>query len=352
MTTDSVIPVATPDTLPAALPKAELHLHLEGSAQPGTLVELAARHGVVLTPQEAAAHYAYRDFGGFLNAFKWVTSFLRTPADYGLLAEHLVEQCLAQNVLYAEVTLSVGVMLRKGEDVEANFAAVRQAVDRALPRGLRLQWVFDATRQFGPAAALEVARWAARLKSAGVVAFGMGGDELVFPVADFRGVYDWVLNEGLHALVHAGEIGGPETIRDAVELLGAERIGHGIAAVRDPSVMDLLGARQITLELCPTSNLRTGALARQLGRAEARIEDHPIRHFFDRGIRVTLSTDDPAMFHTDLDTEYRLALRLGFSPAELVRIAEMSFVAAFLPPPEKRSLLESFRAKTRALGLV
>ncbi len=336
----------------AAIPKAELHLHLEGSIEPATLVELAARHGVTLSPEAAAAHYVYEDFAGFLEAFKWVTSFLRTPEDYALITARLAHQLLAQNVLYAEVTLSAGVMLYRQQDIEANFAALREAATQAQVRGLRMQWILDATRQFGPAAAMEVARVAAGLKSAGVVAFGLGGDELALPAADFRSVYDFAASQGLHRVVHAGEVGGPESVRDAVELLGAERIGHGIAVMHDSPTIDLLLARRIPLELCPTSNICTGALARQLGRANARIEDHPLREFFAQGLGLTLSTDDPAMFHTTLLGEYGLGPRLGLNPAQMMRIAEMGFEFAFLPAEEKRSLREAFRARTKPLGLV
>lgn len=340
------------ETFLAELPKAELHLHLEGSIEPATAVALAARHGVTLMPEEVAARYSYQDFTEFLEAFKWVTSFLQTPADYALVTECLADQLVAKNVVYAEVTLSVGVMLWRTQDVEANFMAIRDVGTRARKKGLRLQWVFDAVRQFGPDAAMEVARWAARMKSEGVVAFGMGGDELALPAADFRRVYDYAAAEGIHRLVHAGEVGGPEAVREAVVLLGAERIGHGIAAMRHERTMDFLAARQIPLEICPTSNLRTGALARQLGQTEAQVEDHPLGEFFARRLCVTLSTDDPAMFRTDLVREYILGLQTGLRPTELVQIAQAGFESAFLPAEEKRSLLESLRAKTSSLRLV
>ncbi len=341
-----------PEILFAAIPKAELHLHLEGSIEPATVVELAARHGETLTREQAAARYVYDDFLGFLEAFKWVTSFLRTPADYALITERLAERLLSQNVIYAEVTLAAGVMLYRKQDVEANFAGIREAAAAAQARGLSLQWILDATRQFGAAAAMEVARLAARLQSDGVVAFGLGGDELALPAADFRSVYEYAASQGLHRVVHAGEVGGPESVRDAVELLGAERIGHGIAVMHDASLADLLAARKIPLELCPTSNLCTGALARQLGRANAQIEDHPLGDFFARGLGVTLSTDDPAMFHTTLLDEYNLGPHLGLWPRELARIAEMGFEFAFLPALEKEALLQAFRARAKALGLL
>lgn len=346
-----MIPTET-ETLLAALPKAELHLHLEGSIEPATVVELAARQGVALTPGEAAAHYDYGNFAGFLEAFKWVTSFLRTPADYALITERLIEHLLRQNVLYAEVTLSVGVMLRRKQDVQANFAAVAEVAGRTQAGGLRVQWIFDAVRQFGVQAAMEVARTAAQMRAAGVVAFGMGGDELALPAAEFRRVYDYAASEGLHRLVHAGEIGGPESVREAVDFLGVERIGHGIAVMRDARTMDFLGARQIPLEICPTSNLATGALARQLGRTEVTPDDHPLPRFFSRGLGVTLSTDDPAMFRTSLSQEYRLALGLGLKLSDLARIAEMGFEFSFLPKPEKQALLETFRSQKDSLGLI
>ncbi len=339
-------------SLLAALPKAELHLHLEGAIEPSTVVELAARQGVSLSQAEAATHYAYRDFAGFLDSFKWVSSFLRSPADYALIAERLTERLLQQNVIYAEVTLAGGVMLLRQQDLLANFAALCEVASRARAQGLRIQWILDAVRQFGAETALEVARAAASLAKDGVVAFGLGGDELAIPTPEFRKVYDFAAANGLHRVAHAGEVGGAASVREAVELLGAERIGHGIAAAGDARVMDFLVARGVPLELCPTSNLATGALARQFGRDSARIEDHPLAQFFRRGMRVTLSTDDPAMFQTDLNREYAFGLQMGLRLDEMVRIAEMSFESVFLPADEKRALHAEFRAQAGALGLL
>src|SRR6202034_1739046 len=162
----------TPTVLDA-LPKAELHLHLEGSIRPETAVELAERHGVTLTAPEVAARYNYNNFGGFIEAFKWVTSFLRDPEDYALVTRKLAEELVRQNVVYAEITLSVGVMLRRMQNVEANFAAIREAAGGVLYSRLRTGWIFDAARQFGTDAAMEVARWAVKLHRSGVTAFGM-----------------------------------------------------------------------------------------------------------------------------------------------------------------------------------
>ena len=341
-----------PSELLRAWPKAELHVHLEGAIEPETVVELAARRGQSLTRQEAAAQYTYADFHGFLEAFKWVTALVREPQDYALIAERLVENLRNQNVVYAEITLSVGVMLRRHQNVKANFEALRAAAEQAAGGALRLQWVFDATRQFGAEQAMEVARLAAEHRGEGVVAFGLGGDELAVAAEEFRRAYDLARSHGLHALAHAGEIGGAEEVRQAVEILGAERIGHGIAAVQAPHVMELLAARRVPLEVCLTSNLRTGALGKLTGRPAAGFLDHPLAELFRAGVPVTLSTDDPAMFQTNLCQEYEAAAIAGLTIHELAHVVEEGMEAAFLPEPARDALLTGFREVLRAQGLV
>ena len=330
------------ETFWQALPKAELHVHLEGSIEPLTVVELAARHGVTVTLAEASARYAPGDFARFIESFIWVTSFLREPEDYALIARRFAESMKRQNVLYAEVTLSIGIMLRHQQDPAANFAALRDAA--AQVPGVRLTYIFDAVRQWGAAAAMEVARIAAELRSPDIVAYGIGGDELGLPTSDLREVYEFVAAHGMHRLIHAGEIGGPELVREAVEMLGAERIGHGIAVMRDERTMDFLASRNIPLEVCPTSNLRTGALARQLGEKTAAYEQHPLPFFFRRGLPVTLSSDDPAMFETTLCDEYEHVHRMGLSRMEMVRLAEASFHHAFLSEDDRSDLLGKFHS--------
>ncbi len=336
------------ESLILALPKAELHLHLEGSILPGTAVELASRHGITVSETDVAARYSPGDFAKFLDAFKWVTSFLRTPADYAVITNSLAEQLLAQNVVYAEVTLSIGVMLRRNQNPLLNFAAIRTAASAFESRGLRIQWVFDAVRQFGVPAAQQVAELAAQSRNDGVVAFGLGGDELALPASDFRGVYEFAASHGLQKLIHAGELGHARSVREAVEDLGVARIGHGIAAMADPRVMDFLVARSVALEICPTSNIRTGALALQLGLPSIRIEQHPLPTFLDRGLQVTLSTDDPAMFETTLLDEYRFAAEMGIAEETMVRLLEMSFQSAFLPADQKKRYLQSVRTTQAA----
>jgi aminodeoxyfutalosine deaminase len=313
----------------ASIPKAELHLHLEGSVQPSTVCALTARHGVTVTEQEVRRRYAYQNFVEFLETFKWVTSFLRDPQDYALITRDLAEYLLSQRVMYAEVTISIGVMLLRKQRPENNFEAILAAAEPFETRGLRMNWIFDGVRQFGAEAAGRVVEAAKECASKSIVAFGIGGDELSVPTKEFRPIYEQAAALGLHRLIHAGEIGGPEKIREAIELLGVERIGHGIAAINDPALMDLLADRRIPLEICPQSNLRTGALALQLRRTDAQMENHPLPALFRHGIPIVLSTDDPAMFHTTLREEYEHAHRLGMTENELLRLAQMSFDFAF-----------------------
>jgi aminodeoxyfutalosine deaminase len=323
----------------ASLPKADLHLHLEGSIQPATVCALTASHGVTMSEEEVRQRYAYRDFSEFIEAFKWVTTFLREPADYALIANDLAEHLLTQNVVYTEVTLSIGVMLLRKQRPEANFEAMLRATEPFEKRGLHFRWVFDAARQFGVEAAMEVVECAKRAASKAIVAFGIGGDELVVPTKDLQPVYERAGKVGLHRLIHAGEVGGPEKIRESIELLGAERIGHGIAAITDPELMDMLVERQIPLENCPGSNIKTAALAKQLRREDVRIEDHPLPKFLRHGIPVVLSTDDPAMFHTNLVSEYENATRMGLTESELAQLVANGFKHAFdLPAPLRQQL--------------
>ena len=313
----------------ASLPKAELHLHLEGSIRPNIACALAARHGVELSEEEVRRRYAYTNFAGFLDAFKWVTSFLREPGDFALATTDLAEQLLQQNVVYAEITLSVGVMFLRQQRVEANFEAIVESSEPFAKRGLRINWIFDAVRQFGPEAAMRVVEAARRCGSQRIVAFGIGGDEMSLPTAQFRKVYERAGEYGLHRLMHAGEIGGPEKIREAIELLGAERVGHGIAAIHDEGLMELLAERGIPLEICPGSNLRTGALGVQRGRKNATLEEHPLPELIRKGVPVTISTDDPAMFHTSLQEEYAAAHRMGMTEEELAGLVASGFRFAF-----------------------
>ena len=299
------------------MPKAELHLHLEGAVEPETLHEMDPS-----TPmEELRAIYSYADFNGFLKAFAAVGKRLRTPGDYALATRRLLERLEAENVRYAEIMLAAGVILWKGQDFEPVFEAVREA---ALGSRVQVRWILDAVRQFGAEQAMQVAEWAAERTGRGVAAFGIGGSEERGPAEWFTEVFAFARSAGLRLTAHAGETGDPESIRAALRL-GVERIGHGIAAAGDPELMRELRERDIPLEISITSNLVTGVVKR--------LEDHPVRRLFDAGVPIVLNTDDPAMFGCTLTGEFRLAARqFGFSEGELRGIAENGFRYAFSHP--------------------
>ncbi|MGA7557962.1 MAG: adenosine deaminase [Terriglobales bacterium] len=329
-----------PSSFIFSLPKAELHLHLEGSIEPSTLLELRQRHGMDgASLAEVEQLYNYADFKGFLAAFKDVTGHLRAPEDYELITYRLMERLRAQNVLHAEVIVSVGVCLWRKQD----FAAIFEGMERGRQRGekdfgISLLWIFDAIRQFGAEKAQSVLDLAIQFRDRNVVAFGIGGDELAGPPEWFAGVYARAAEHGLHLTAHAGESAGPESIWGALNLK-AERIGHGLTAGQDPELIEELAERQVPLEVCVTSNLRTGCCAE--------LAQHPVRHYFDEGLMLTLNSDDPAMFRTSLAAEYALVQEtFGFSDEHLRELARNSFEASFLPPEKKIAFLNLLDAAT------
>ena len=294
--------------------QAELHLHLEGSVETETLLELDGS----LTREEIAAATSYADFAGFIQSYVWVNRKLKSPADYGLIARRLFERLANEAIAYAEVTLSVGTMLWKGQDAAPIYDAVQREACRAK---LDVRWIMDAVRQFGPEAARPVFELAAERVNEGVVAIGLGGFESGFRATDFAELYQRARDHGLHTVCHAGETSNAQDVWDALAI-GAERIGHGIRAVEDPRLLAHLRHKQVPLEVCISSNLRTGAVAS--------LEEHPVRRLFDAGVPITLSTDDPALFACSLEGEFAIARdRLGFAPAELRLIQENSFLFGF-----------------------
>jgi aminodeoxyfutalosine deaminase len=309
-----------------ALPKAELHLHLEGTIEPSTLAALAQFHGVPALPADL---YDYPDFPGFLQAFKRVCGLLRFPQDYHLVTKRMAERLHHDGVTYAEVYISAGVMLFKNESFPELFEGIRAGAQEARARyGVELRWILDAVRQFGVEPARRVAKLAVDYKSEGVIGIGIGGDEKAGPPEQFSEVYAYACENGLRLTAHAGEVAGPESMWGALRTLRAERLGHGVTAEQDPELVRHLVRERIPMDLCLTSNVRTGAIAR--------IEDHPLRRYFDAGMLVSLSTDDPAMFRTDLTQEYLLAHTVfGFTREELARLAYNSFLGSFLSESEK-----------------
>ena len=322
------------------LPKAELHLHLEGTIEPATLVELSElADAEPMTLAEAEALYQYKDFSGFLLAFKAVTRRLRGADEYELAAYRMIEQLAAQGVVHAEVYISVGVVYfwRKEEDAADPelFEKIFAGLERARVRGerefgLTLYWIFDAVRHFTVEEAQRVFRLAAKMRAEypSIIGIGLGGDERAAASEPFRAMYAEAKAAGLHLTNHAGETTGPEAIWEALSI-GSERLGHALSAVRDPELMILLRERAVPLELNPSSNARTGVCGS--------FAEHPLREYFDAGLMVTLNSDDPAFFGSNVENEYRLAASVhGFTGEELKRLAANSFEASFLPEDLKR----------------
>jgi len=326
-----------PNAFIRQLPKAELHLHLEGAVEPVTLLELRKQHGESATLAETEALYRYNDFQSFLMAFKEVSAHLREPDDYEFATYKLMQQLKEEGVLHAEVYVSVGVCLYRKQD----FAAIFEGLERGRARGARdfgvsLLWIFDATRHFGVDEAQKVFELAARYKDRHVVAVGIGGDEVKAPPELFRSVYAYAEDHGLRLTAHAGETGPAESIWGALNL-HAERIGHALSAAHDPDLIEELAYRQVPVEICLTSNLRTGCCKTAA--------EHPGKSYFDQGMMVTLNTDDPALFGTSLAREYQLAQEtFGFTDEHLRELARNSFEASFLPAEKKVELLSLFDA--------
>ena len=291
--------------------KAELHVHLEGSIDPETLLAIDPS----LSREEIAAHYTCRSFEEFIQGYIWVNRKIEKPEHYALATRHLLERLAAQDVTYAEITLSAGMILWKGQDLPAIYDAIWRETQRS---SVKAFWIPDAVRNLGPEPALPVAKFAVERRGDGVIAFGLGGDEARGPAELFRDVFAYARDGGLHLVCHAGETAGPESIWAALEI-GAERIGHGIAAARDPLLLKNLRESNIPLEVCISSNVCTGVVAS--------LEEHPVRQIYDAGVPIVLNTDDPAFFHTTLTREYEIAEQLFGLPSD--SLAAASFRYAF-----------------------
>jgi len=319
-----------------ALPKVQLHCHLEGTVRPATLLDLARSAGV----EVPADCYSFDTFEAFLRAFQAVCRSLDSPAAFERIAREYVEDAASQGVRYAELFVSPSVWtffhpsIDETECMRAiHFGLQHDAVDVRL--------ICDVTRNFGPQSAKQTVARACGWRDLGAIGIGLGGDERRFPAALFTESFELARSEGLHVVAHAGEVDGAASVRDAVELLGAERIGHGIRAIEDESVVDLLVRRRIALEVCPTSNRRTGACPPE--------QIHPLADLDAAGVLVTIDADDPAMFGCTLLDEYALIDRtLGRDT--VLRFARNGIEASFASPARKARLLQEFASAAMARG--
>jgi aminodeoxyfutalosine deaminase len=317
-----------------ALPKVELHLHLEGSIAPSTLLALARSQPDSTLPRSEEGLrelYRFRDFAHFLEVYLLICRHLRSAEDFALITRELGASLAAQNVRYAEVTVTPMGHVLRGVAPEALFEGIEQGrAEVESEHGVRLRWCTDIDGRGGPELAVETVELVLRHRPAGLVSLGLGGEEV--PRAQFGRAFEIAREAGLHSVPHAGEAAGPESIWEAIGRLGAERIGHGVRCLEDPELVAELRRRRIPLEVCPTSNVRTGVVAD--------LAAHPLPRLIEEGLVVTLNSDDPPMFGTSLRDEYIAGARtLGLSPAGLRDLARAAARAAFLPRAEAQALI-------------
>lgn len=323
------------------LPKAELHVHLVGAASVPTVLELARRHpdrGVPTDEQQLRAYYEFTDFAHFIEVIIAVSSLVRTSDDIEALALGVARDLADQQVRYAEITVTPDSHLQAGVPADGIAEALTRARGQArAEHGIELCWVFDIPGELGLESGHRTIDWVQRWAPEGTVGFGLGGPEIGVPRPQFAEVFSRARALGLHSVPHAGETTGPETIWDAIRVLGAERIGHGTSAVQDEQLMQHIVEQQIPLEVCPTSNLRT--------RAVAGLDDHPMPAMLAAGVPVTLNSDDPGMFNTTLNTEYAVAHHaFGIDRDGLADLARAAARLSYAPEATKRALLAEIDA--------
>ncbi|MEU9253338.1 adenosine deaminase [Streptomyces sp. NPDC048270] len=327
----------------AGLPKAELHVHHVGSASPRIVAELAARHPdskVPTDPEALADYFTFTDFAHFVEVYLSVVDLVRTPADVRHLTYEVARDMARQNIRYAELTITPYSSTRRGIEEKAFMEAIedaRKAAETEL--GVILRWCFDIPGEAGLEAAAETARLAVDLRPEGLVSFGLGGPEIGVPRPQFKPYFDRARAAGLHSVPHAGETTGPETVWDAIRELGAERIGHGTSSTQDPELLAYLAEHRIALEVCPTSNIAT--------RAVTDLDLHPVKEMVAAGVLVTINSDDPPMFGSDLNNEYAVAARLlDLDERGLAQLAKNAVEASFLDGAGKAKLTAEIDAYT------
>jgi len=319
----------------AGLPKAELHVHHVGSASPRIVAELAERHpGVVPSDPEALKDFfAFRDFAHFIEVYLAVVDLIRTPEDIWTLTYEVArEMAEGQSLRYAELTCTPYTSVIRGIPIEAYSEAIEDARRAALRDfGLRLQWIYDIPGESGIPAADATLDYVLHHRPEALVGFGLGGPEVGVPRPQFQPHFEAARQVGLRSVPHAGETTGAQTIWDALNVLGAERIGHGTSAATDPELLAHLAATGIALEVCPSSNIATGAVDR--------LENHPIRKFRDAGVTVTVNSDDPSMFGTTLNGEYEIVSDLlDLDKPAIGELAKAAVRSAFVDEAYKDAL--------------
>jgi len=323
------------------IPKAELHVHLEGSIPHESLFELMKKYGGdPLAPDVAALaeRFRYKDFPQFIERWIWKNQYLREYEDFTCIAESVARDFARQRILYAEMFFSPSSFARRGLAVQELTRAVRIGLSR-VPE-VHIDLIADLVRDFGPESEMVVLKQLYEVKDLGVLGIGIGGSEHKFPPAPFKPVYDEARRMGFHVNAHAGEALGAASVWDAIRYLQAERIGHGARAEEDPELVQYLAEHKIPLEMCPVSNVRTCVVGSLL--------QHPVRRYFEAGIIVTVNTDDPKMFQTSLAEEYRLLEQeCGWTRAEICRLIQNAIESSWQSEEQKQALLACFRSDER-----
>jgi adenosine deaminase len=319
------------------IPKVELHLHLEGAIPHDALWELVQKYGGDPSIPDLEAlerRFEYRDFPHFIETWIWKNGFLREYEDFTLIAEAVARDLAGQNIRYVEAFYSPSDFSRHGVETQRLTEAIRTGLSQV--PGVEVALVADLVRDFGPEKAAVTLAEVHEVRDLGVVGIGIGGSEQEFPPEPFEAVYEKARHLGFHTSAHAGEAAGAASIWGAIRSLQVDRIGHGTRAEEDESLLDYLAEHQIPLEMCPVSNVRTGVVGS--------LEEHPIRRYFERGIIVTVNTDDPKMFGNSLAEEYLLLEeKLGFSRDEMRSLILQSIQAAWLSEDRKQQLVKAFR---------
>jgi adenosine deaminase len=324
------------DAFVRAMPKVELHVHLEGSIQPATLLQLARQNDVALpaaTEEELRRWYSFRDFPHFIEIYVTLSRCIRTVEDLELIGRDFLAGQAAQNVLYSEVTFTAQTHWRRGAGMpfRDQLAALNRARRWAeAEHGVSMGLIIDIAREVPPEAGLQVADWVIDAYGDGVVALGLGGTEVGHPPEKHAAAFARARDAGVPLVLHAGETMGPASIWGALEQ-GSLRIGHGVRCLEDPALVEELRARQIPLEVCPTSNVCLGVVPA--------FAAHPLPRLLDAGLYVTLNSDDPPMFNTTLTDEYlRSAAAFGFDHAAIAGLVRNAAGATLLPPAQAAAL--------------
>lgn len=329
------------------LPKIELHVHLEGSIQPRTLLELARRRRVELPARNEAGlkdWFRFKDFDHFVEIYLTCSRCLRDPEDFQLVVRDFLREQARQNVLYSEVHFTIATHLGNG----ANGGELADAIWEAIEEGERelgttMRLIPDIVRNVGPGPADKTLEWALDARDRGVVALGISGSE-TFPNEPFREHFEVASAEGLHRVAHAGEHGGPDSIASVLEVCGPERIGHGVAVIGDEELLAEVAAARLPLEVCPTSNVALGVVPS--------LEEHPFDRLLEAGVSISVNSDDPPFFETTLSKEFeRLSRTFGYDEAQLARLALAPVDHAFVDAERREALRGEMSARIEVLGV-